>query len=105
MEGTPHSEGPPAVGPSLAVFPNPFNAQVSITFGLAERCSTNLTVYNIEGQAVRHLVAHRSLGPGLHNVAWDGRTDGGSPVASGSYLIVLDSSGQQRLTRKLSLVR
>ncbi len=105
VEGTPHSVGLPAVGPSLAVFPNPFNAQVSITFGLAERCSTNLTVYNIEGQAVRHLVAHQSLGPGLHNVAWDGRTDGGSPVASGSYLIVLDSSGQQRLTRKLSLVR
>jgi hypothetical protein len=42
--------------------------------------------------------------PGVYTVGWDGRSDRGTPVASGVYFYRLQGFGQS-LTRKLVLIR
>ncbi|MBX2876324.1 MAG: hypothetical protein KTR30_29660, partial [Saprospiraceae bacterium] len=38
----------------LQVSPNPFSAQAKISFELSESAEVNLTIYNLQGQAVKH---------------------------------------------------
>jgi len=89
---------------SLSVYPNPFNAETSIRFGLAIGSEVDLTVYNINGQAVRRLIVGEHQAPGRYTVTWDGRDDEGRALASGAYLIVLDN-GQRKHTQKMTLAR
>jgi len=80
------------VGFSLAQnFPNPFNGSTMIryTVGINEpvvtgRARTVLEVRNIAGGLVRRLVDEPAA-PGLYETVWDGRNEGGKPVASGVY--------------------
>jgi len=80
------------VGFSLAQnFPNPFNGSTIIryTVGISEpvvtgQARTVLEVRNIAGGLVRRLVDEPAA-PGLYETVWDGRNEGGKPVASGVY--------------------
>ena len=72
------------LGPAV---PNPFNAATEIHYWIPERergCGVELLVHDASGRLVRSLV-DREIPPGAHSVAWDGRDDGGSLVASGVY--------------------
>lgn len=69
----------------LQNFPNPFNSQTQIRFYIPNSSETSLQIFNIQGQSVRKLVA-KTLEPGWHNIAWDGKSDFGSAVSSGVYL-------------------
>ncbi len=89
---------------SLSVFPNPFNAEISIRFGLAIGSEMDLTVYNINGQAVRRLIVGEHKAPGQYTATWDGRDDTGHALASGAYLLVLEN-GRERHTQKMTLAR
>ena len=42
---------------------------------------------------------------GDHEIAWDGRDDGGRGVASGTYLVRRAAPGAPDAVRKLALVR
>ena len=84
-------------------WPNPFNAGTAISFALPAHDAVDLAVYNISGQRVVTLV--RGERPaGRHRVAWDGRDDSGSELASGAYLYRLRAGDRVR-TRKLLLLR
>lgn len=83
--------------------PNPFNGSVTVRYGLPEAGPVTLTVYNAIGQPVRTLVGG-SRDAGLYAVIWDGRDDGGRPVASGVYLVRM-VAGTAKMTAKVSLVR
>ena len=65
-------------------FPNPFNAQTQIQYALPVAGAVRLVVYNAAGQPVRVLV-DGDRPQGLYLQRWDGRDDGGAPVASGTY--------------------
>jgi hypothetical protein len=82
--------------------PNPFNPSTTIRFTLAEAGDTELRVFNVRGQHVRHLVAG-SLTAGDHSVVWDGRNDGGAPVPSGIYFYKLTSGAFEGLQRMVLL--
>ena len=88
----------------LSVYPNPFNAAISISFEIQTDSEMDLTVYNSSGQVVRHLMADEHRAPDRYTMTWDGRDDSGFELASGSYLLVL-KAGEERHTRKLTLVR
>lgn len=80
-------EDPPVVSvPHLrAASPNPFSPRTSIGFTLATSGPVVLAVCDVAGRLVRTLVD--GLVPaGEHEVAWDGRDEAGSEVASGVYL-------------------
>ncbi len=64
--------------------PNPFNPTTRIAFELPLSGDAEIVVYNLAGREVRTLFKGE-LPAGPHTVVWDGRTNDGSPVASGTY--------------------
>ena len=80
------------------IYPNPFNSQVKLSYGLILPSQISLRVYDTSGRLVTMLYEGiRSAG--AHTVTWDG-----SDVQSGIYLIQLTSSGSSEV-RKVVLVR
>lgn len=76
----------------LANVPNPFNPQTQIRFQLSHEGHARVTIYDVTGRRIRTLVdGQRNAGD--HQVIWQGRDDGGRPVASGTYYIRLESNG------------
>ncbi len=84
-------------------FPNPFNPQTTIRFGLPAAQEVSVAVYGVDGSRVRKLLAG-SLDPGYHEVSWDGRNDRGATVASGMYFCKI-VAGQFSDVRKMVLAR
>ncbi len=85
-------------------FPNPFNPSTTIEFGIpGERSPVTIAVYDIRGRLVRNLVDDvRSAGK--HRVAWDGRDEHGSSVASGIYFLRMNVAGENHV-RKMTLLK
>lgn len=83
-------------------FPNPFNASTVIPFELARDGQVRLGVYNLLGQQVRHLLS-AWLAAGTHALSWDGRTDSGQPLATGVYLVRLESGPEARMAKVMLL--
>jgi hypothetical protein len=96
-------------------YPNPFNPSTTISFEIPSGVMTNtpgvsvtkqrvnLTVYDIRGRRVRRLV-DSDLEPGSHSIHWDGKNDGGQPVASGLYLYTLKTGGKV-FTKKMTMLK
>ncbi|MFC1660751.1 S8 family serine peptidase [Gemmatimonadota bacterium] len=103
-------------------FPNPFpnretgSEETRIWFDLAESGPVELTVYDIRGRLVRHLIPSRGcpsveLEAGLYgreegqstdpcvSFLWDGRDDGANRVAPGVYLLRLRAGGAMEVRR------
>ena len=88
----------------LANYPNPFNPETWIPYQLATPAHVTVTIYDINGNAVRTLaLGHQSAGT-YHSQAraayWDGRNAQGEHVASGLYFYTL-KAGEFTATRKM----
>ena len=70
--------------------PNPFDPQTTISFTLPEARRAEMAIYDAVGRLVRRLV-RKHLTAGAHSTVWDGRTDGGTPAASGVYFCRLST--------------
>jgi hypothetical protein len=79
-------------------FPNPFNPETTIRYGLPARSHVELAVYNLLGERVAVLVQGEQES-GFHEVRFDGTS-----LASGVYFYRLQSVGLVQ-TKKLSLLR
>jgi len=91
-------------GPVLSrTFPNPFNIQTTIHYGLQDAGTVRLDVYNTLGQRVVRLVDARHEG-GFYTVLWDGKDRLGRVVSSGIYIVRMQTSGQT-LVRKMLLLK
>jgi hypothetical protein len=88
---------------SLSNYPNPFNPSTVISFSLPRAGQTSLTIYNILGETVAHLVDD-FLSAGEYEVDWDGTNEDGQTVTSGIYLYHL-TAGDESLSRKMTLVK
>ena len=88
----------------LANYPNPFNPETWIPYQLSKPADVTLTIYDIQGRAVRTLaLGHQPIGiyHGKSRAAyWDGRNALGERVASGLYFYTL-TAGDFSATRKL----
>lgn len=71
----------------LGNYPNPFNPGTTIVFEIPNASTVEITVCNVLGQVVRHLLHEPFAVPGRYEVVWDGKDDGAGRVASGVYLI------------------
>ena len=85
-------------------YPNPFNPATKITYTLARNAEVKLTVYNLAGQLVRTLVNRERQSAGVYTIVWEGKDEGGSPLASGVYLYRIDAGGFVDF-RKMILLR
>ncbi|HPG38799.1 MAG TPA: FlgD immunoglobulin-like domain containing protein [bacterium] len=71
-------------------YPNPFNPRTVITYDLAVDGDVSITVFDMLGRKVRELqTGHKSAGS--YQVIWNGADDSGVPLASGSYLVRLQT--------------
>ena len=73
-------------------YPNPFNAEVALSFDLPKAAAVTLVLYDALGRPVRQLV-DGPLAAGRYQFVWDGRDRRGRAVASGIYFyrLVADS--------------
>ena len=87
----------------LQNYPNPFNPTTEIEFSLPKPGDVSLVVYNLLGQEVRTL-AYGNYGAGHYRVTFDGRSEGGTQLASGMYFYRLTTAGFTQ-SRKMLLVK
>ena len=84
----------------LQVYPNPFSREVTIAAPGHGGQRFTVEIYNTLGQRVRQIRG----AAGARRVLWDGRTDGGIPLASGLYFLRwLDASGAAHNGRVLRI--
>ena len=62
-----------------------------------------MKVYDVSGRLIRTLVS-KNMSAGKHKVLWDGKNNGGSPVASGVYFYRIIAA-RDTATRKMVLLR
>ena len=93
----------PAVSFNAVNYPNPFNPETTIAFGVTTAGMTSLKVYNMKGQVVRTLV-NSQMAAGNHSVVWNGTDDNGKAVSSGIYFYKYNNAGKT-LTHKMVLTK
>jgi hypothetical protein len=88
----------------LPNYPNPFNPETWIPYHLAKSADVTLTIYAMDGQAVRQLpLGYQSAGmyrSRSRAAYWDGRNALGESVASGVYFYTLTADNFSA-TRKM----
>jgi len=88
-------------------YPNPFNPETTIRFEIPgntiEYPTIQLLIYDTLGRAVRTLYSG-SIAPGIYEKRWDGRNSSGNSLASGIYLLRLESQHFNQ-TQKMILLR
>ena len=89
--------------PSLRLWPNPFNAAVTIAFELDHPASVSVRVYDELGQRVRVLAAEAERSAGSYQFVWDGLDQAGRVQASGTYFLVVSVDGTTE-SHKLTLL-
>ena len=92
----------------LANYPNPFNPETLIPFQLAKDSIVRITIYDSTGKQVKlidlgQLVAGNYVEPGKA-ILWDGKTDNGELVASGSYFYQIESENYREI-RKMVIAK
>ena len=92
----------------LANYPNPFNPETWIPYQLAESAEVTLTIYDTNGQLVRHLaLGHQAVGiyrSRSRAAYWDGRNQLGESVVSGLYFYTL-TAGEFTATRRMLILK
>ena len=89
-------------GFALEAWPNPFNAETTLSFTVTTAGPVALTVFDLRGQVLRGWSGH--YGAGTHSLTWDGRDEGGEAVASGVY-IASARQGGAAIARKVTLLK
>lgn len=90
----------------LAAAPNPCNPQTTFIVDLpgpVKDGELTITIYNLRGQRVQQLRIPAAQ-PGRYRAHWNGRSQAGLPIASGSYLAILEA-GTQRQSLRLTVLR
>jgi len=84
-------------------FPNPFNPNTTISFGLKESGHVSLMIFDAAGRFVATLV-DESRPAGRYTVEWNGCDGGSSAMASGVYFYRM-KTGEETVTLKMILLR
>jgi FlgD Ig-like domain/FG-GAP-like repeat len=73
-----------------ANYPNPFNPSTSFSITLPLDKAVSVRVYDVSGRLVRTIANNRVYTAGTYEFTWDGTSDAGAQVASGTYLYTLE---------------
>lgn len=84
-------------------YPNPFNPETNISFGIKEAVHVSLEIYNLKGQLVKNLV--NDVKPaGNHVIVWNGKDNNGNSVSSGLYYYKM-TAGKYSSTKKMIMMK
>ena len=84
-------------------FPNPFNPETTISYGLPRQSDVTLIIYNLMGQEIIRW-DEQNVQSGYYSKMWNGTNKFGVPVGSGVYLYKL-VAGSFIGTRKMVLLK
>lgn len=105
--GQPGSVDAPPLGTADLVleapWPNPARPGSTLAFSLARESRARLTVHTVTGRQVATLLDQPRVA-GRHTVAWRGEDASGAPLATGIYLLRLETAAGAA-TRKLVWLR
>lgn len=83
-------------------YPNPFNPTTQIGFAIPLDGRVTLTVHNVIGQTVK-VIVDGLVTAGYHSIAWDGRDQTGTEVASGIYFYRLEAADFTQIRKMVKL--
>jgi uncharacterized repeat protein (TIGR03803 family) len=86
----------------LRGIPNPFRGGgTTLHYALPHAGRVRLSVYGVDGRLVR-VLCDRVEAAGVHDVGWDGTTDGGAVVSRGTYVCEMEFAGARQQVRLTS---
>jgi hypothetical protein len=88
----------------VGAYPNPFNPSIQLVVSQEIRGALAMSIYDVRGRLVRHVLNGVVLAAGRHEVTWDGRSDSGAALPSGVYFCRLEA-GSHIQTIKLALLK
>ena len=92
----------------LSNYPNPFNPETWIPFKLAQDSTVTAKIYDVTGKQIRMIeLDHLSAGNYVESskaIYWDGRTEDGEQVSSGTYFYQTEA-GDYTETRKILILK
>lgn len=94
---------PPTNAIYLSNYPNPFNPETRIFYGLPYKGSVEVCIYNLRGQLVKRLV-NADQDAATHSTVWNGKNDEGQVVGSGVYFCRV-KFGSTQSSRKIMLMK
>ena len=93
----------PTASGLVSTAPNPFNPAITIWFGMERSGLATVAVYDPSGRRVAILTSE-VYAAGIHQVVWNGKDELGRTVASGTYVVTMQSAAGTQ-SRKISLVK
>ncbi len=95
--------GPQKFLMGIQTYPNPFNAQIIISYQVINNVELDIQIYNIDGSLVQTLSQHSLVAPGTYELTWQGKDYTGKSVNSGVYFLVFHSGSGTSVRRLLHL--
>ena len=83
-------------------FPNPFNPETRIRYGIPENTRLRVLVYDIQGQLICTL-ENQTMGAGWHESHWNGTDDAGNKQAAGTYFLQISTDHYSQTIKLLFL--
>ena len=81
-------------------YPNPFNNETAIPYGLNKESHVQIVIYDILGRVIRKFdVGQQAVG--YHNILWDGHNDFGRRVATGVYFYQMTVNGVAQVRKMI----
>jgi len=76
-----------------------------ITYGVSQACNVSVEVMNISGRVIKTLAADEVAAAGTHTLSWNLRSNSGTLVPRGMYLVRIDAAAEngQRTSRLCQL--
>ncbi len=84
-------------------YPNPFNPQITLYYGLPEAARVKIEIYDISANKVLTLI-NRQMNAGWHRTKWNGRNRFDQQIASGVYFYIF-KTGNISETRKIIMIK
>jgi hypothetical protein len=84
-------------------YPNPFNPETNLKYEIPNSGIVEISIFDIQGRIIRSFESI-NRNAGTHLVAWNGRSDSGTLVASGTYFCRVHFNGNY-LINKLLLIK
>ena len=85
-------------------YPNPFNPQTKIIFGIPHEADIRIMIYDILGRKMKEF-NYENLNAGKHSITWNTKDDFANNVAPGIYFCQLKSNTGYTETIKMMLLK
>ena len=84
--------------------PNPFNPVTNISFSIAEKGWTKISIFNLKGEKI-NTIFDSEKEAGKYSVQWNGKNSKNQTVSSGVYFYSLEFNGKKIDTGRMLLLK